>query len=149
MKHSHPLSKRSIGCTLALAASFFIQPAFAACSQSDLAGTWFVNGFSQDPFSGENENLYCKLKFGSGGAVLAGSSSCTARVKASKEAVNVIGGRLTLNTYCDAKGTIKFAGGYTLTVDSARFDKETSVFHLVGVGEAPDRWHVVLNGSKK
>ena len=108
----------------------------AACTQADLAGTWYVGGLATVPFTLTHDDTsfttYCKLVVNSAGEFSEESSTCKSSIGPS-----AISGKMQINKICQVKGfpMAVFAGGAqiaTYTVDYLKIDQNKSTF--VGTG---------------
>ncbi len=146
------------GQTAKLALTIFVLfgagQSYAACTQSDMTGTWYFNGFSGDTFSGILfETNFCKIRVNSSGKIRNTGSQCNFRDSDGKgPALNVKGGNLTVKSSCAITGRVKICEGedcVDLVIDDAKMDSGKTVVTLVG--RASDDVDVVafLTGVKK
>ena len=121
---------------LAIFVFFGASQSYAACSQSDLTGTWYFNGVTGDTFLGEFwETDYCKVKINSAGKIVKSVSQCKFRDFAGKGNFDITGGSLLIGSSCLISGRIKYGFDEFSTyfyVDSARLDKGKTVITMVG-----------------
>ena len=110
---------------------------YAACTQSDLTGTWYLNGVTGDTWFGDFwETDFCKVRVNSNGKVVGSSSQCVYRDGLGKDTLNIVGGELLINASCKITGKIRYdLGGGLRTnfiVDDARMDNGKSVITVAG-----------------
>ena len=139
------LIKAVAGVTLLV----FAQQSFATCVQGDLTGVWYLQGTTADPESeGADETLWCKVQFNSSGVVVAGNSSCNAREGATKDFVNITGGKVTLNQLCRLVGRFRIPGE-SLIIDGGYMDNQKSVISIAAYADGLPEVGVLLTGVKK
>ena len=129
--------------TLALFVLLATSQSYAACSQSDLAGTWFLNGVTGDTLFAEFwETDFCKIKINSSGKVVRSASQCTYRDGDGKSNLDVRGGELLVNSFCAVTGKINYCDGdlcVKFQIDAGRLDKGKTVITVVGrISSLPD-----------
>jgi len=121
---------------LALIVLFGTSQSYATCSQSDLTGTWYLNGITGDTLFAEFwETDFCKVKVNSNGNVVNSSSQCKYRDADGKAGFDIQGGNLALSSSCAITGKVKYCDGefcLNLVVDDARLDRGKTVLTLVG-----------------
>ena len=130
----------------------FLSPVLvqAACSQSDLKGTWFTYSLSVDSFVTEDHSLTvssmtnrCKVKVSSSGDIVASKSSCKFRDQVGKDPLNITSGDIKVNPKCKLKGSITMelfgTSSITLILESGALAKDKTTFSAVGYSEVePD-----------
>jgi hypothetical protein len=122
---------------LATTVLFGASQSYAACAQSDLAGTWYFNGITGDSYEGYFwETDFCKIRFNSTGNVVKSSSQCKFRDSLGKATLDIIGGSLALNASCKISGKIKYdlGDGFStnFVLDDARMDRGKTMITMVG-----------------
>jgi hypothetical protein len=119
--------RRAAAAALALACLAPAAPASAACSQSDLAGTWqvfFTHHVATPPLW-----MSCTFEIKPNGAFTADRSSCAGRSGVSRKAFGVI--QPTGGQSCTYKGYVVI-GGLRLELSHATMNRPKD--HLNGVG---------------
>ncbi len=121
---------------LALFVFFGASQSYASCLQSNLTGTWYLNGVTGDTYWGEFwETDFCKIKVNSTGKIVNSASQCKFRDWDGKGILDVLGGNLDINSSCRITGKIKYCdGGFCVNfnIDDARLDKGKTVITMVG-----------------
>ena len=122
----------------------------AACSQSDLKGTWFTYSLSVDSFVTGDPSLTvssmtnrCKVKVSSSGDIVASKSSCKFRDQVGKDPLNITSGEIKVNPRCKLNGSITMeligTSSITLILESGALAKDKTTFSAVGYSEVePD-----------
>ena len=127
---------RLVKAALALLVIFGASQSYAACTQADLAGTWYMNGVSGNVWWGEFwETDFCKVRVNSEGKVRNSDSQCQVRDNLGKYTVDIAGGELTIASSCLIKGKIQYCDGeacVNLKIDNGRLDKGKTVLTIVG-----------------
>lgn len=121
---------------LALLVLFGTSQSYAACTQSDLTGVWYLNGVSGDTFTGSfGETDFCKIKVNSNGHIVNSASQCKFRTSDGKDSIDVGGGSLAVKSSCAITGRIKYCVGeicINFNIDDAKLDSGKTVVTLVG-----------------
>ena len=121
---------------LALIVLFGTSQSYAACTQGDLTGTWYLNGVTGDTDFGIFWEIdFCKIKFNSEGKVVRSASQCQYRDYGGIGDLNITGGTLVLTPACNLTGRIRYDDGEITSwfnIDAARLDKGKTVMTMVG-----------------
>ena len=114
---------------------FSQQLAQAACSQPELAGTWYTYSMSVDSYAVyASRTNRCKIKLNSTGSIVASKSSCKLRDYSGVFTVPVAGGDIKVKSNCSLNGNIKLItpdGISTVVMDYGRSAKEKQAFSVV------------------
>lgn len=151
--NSYKSPAKLIQAALAFFALLGFGQAYAACEQTDLQGTWYLNGISGDTFFAEFiETNFCKFKISSTGKVFDSGSQCKFRDDAGVGVVNITSGDLTLGSTCRITGYITASeGGQSekVRIDDARLDKRKTVITMVGRSDVDPDGVFFLTGVKR
>jgi hypothetical protein len=123
--------------------------AFAACTQGNLTGVWFLTGLQKDRLGPDAQNIRCKLKVDAGGPILASSSSCETRISGfpvgGEFVFDVEGGTLKVNSSCAVSGSFELCGRegefdacVEYKIESARLNAQKQVITWLGFVPLPD-----------
>ncbi|NHN39588.1 hypothetical protein G8764_19990 [Pseudomaricurvus alcaniphilus] len=128
----------------------------AVCVQANLAGIWYLNGFSGDTLeSSFLETDFCKIKINASGSILGNASSCKARVPEGVFTVNLTGGNLNLNAGCRITGRINYCDpelqqcGFAIRIDQAQLDRGKTVMSISGFDSTDTEAVVHFVGIKR
>ncbi|MBI5460760.1 MAG: hypothetical protein HY941_01065 [Gammaproteobacteria bacterium] len=110
--------------------------ASAACTQADLAGTWYAIGVGGDVNAGTFDEIdRCKVRVGSTGGVIATGSSCSFRGGSGTDTSNITGGSLALSSSCAVTGSIRFCNAYgcaSIRIQYAQMERGKDAFAMAG-----------------
>ena len=127
--------------------------AVADCVQEDLAGAWDFAGVSGNVGSGFfEETAFCTLRFAPAGGVVATRSSCEGRTDLGQQAVNVTGGKFTVNQFCGVFGRVRFCNDVfcdTLIIDKAKLSGDKNTLLLIGRFAGQANGVIQLTGAKQ
>ena len=125
----------------------------AACSQTDLAGTWHALGVSGDVLYGYlEETNRCKIRVSSTGAIVATGSNCVTKTYLGTGWTNITGGRLTVNTACAVTGTVHLcdaSGCGSIRVESAQLERNKAAFPMIGYSYNNPYWLFSFHAVKR
>jgi hypothetical protein len=132
---------RLTGTIMAILATWLAAgPVWAACTQSNLTGTWRLYAFGAEAPDDEPFWAFCTIRVLAGGDI--DSGECTYDDESTE---TVTGGQLTVNRSCRVAGT--FIGDGVTTIRHATLDRGKRV--MMGVVKADDGSFAMFNGAKR
>ena len=130
----------------------------AACTQADIAGTWYIFGtYGHLWRTSMEETVRCKLRVGATGAIIATGSSCKFRVAETMSTVGsytatVPSGTLRVSSACAVTGSVALLSEgetYTQIVQSGQLAKDKNTLTMIVYEQGNTMYTAKFDGAKQ